>query len=386
MSGDRVALVSGLHHLVWTPSDADFADRTKLLDVRVALAPAPMPLYAIYDLTDAGTPKNPTYVFEDDLCAGKWGAFQENPYACIDSVIWTGVNADVAYKTDKLVLRYVYPTTDPKWVAHAGTDTYLMGTPEDTPSGDGGMTDGTMVYNASDCKPQQTVKLTKGFWLGVFELTQQQYAHVTGLWPSWFRNESCRATRPVESVPFSTMRGSVTAGFNWPIDGHKVSADSCLGKLRTLTGAAFDLPTEAQWEYACRAGSTDVRYGAITEVGRSWFKDWGGYTSPDAGTWTGTAAVGSYQPNAWGLYDMLGNVSEFCLNAWSPYDAAEVAGTDPVGIRDTGDSKGSRVIRGGEYYNYIGFSTAPCRRNQTGSASKKYESSYYGFRVCLPIE
>lgn len=386
LGGDRVGLVSGLHHLVWTPSDTDFADRAKLLDVRVALTPAPMPLYAIYDLTDAGKPKNPTYVFEDDLRAGKWGTWQENPYDYINSVIWTGVNADIAYKTDKLVLRYVHPTTDPMWVAHAGVDTYLMGTPADTPNGEGGMSDGTMVYNVPDCSPQQTVKLTKGFWLGVFELTQQQYAHVTGLWPSWFRNEAYRATRPVESVPFSTMRGSVAAGFNWPIDGHKVAADSCLGKLRARTGATFDLPTEAQWEYACRAGSTGVRYGEIKEVGRSWFQSWGGYDSPDAGTGSGTAAVGTYKPNAWGFYDMLGNVSEFCLNAKSTYAVAAVAGTDPVGDRVTGDEKAKRVIRGGEYYNYIGMSTAPCRRFSEGSAAKLYQSSYYGFRVCLPID
>lgn len=386
LGGDRVCLESGLHHLVWTPSAADFGDRTKLLDVKVSLAPAPMPLYAIYDLTDAGTPKNPTYVFEDDLRAGKWGTWEENKYDYINSVIWTGVNADAAYKTDKLVLRYVPPTTSAAWVAHAGTETYLMGTSADTPNGDGGTSDGTKVYNVPTCSPQQTVKLTKGFWLGVYELTQQQYAHVTGLWPSWFSNATCRATRPVESVPFATMRGSTGAGFNWPIDGHKVAADSCLGKLRTLTGAAFDLPTEAQWEYACRAGSTGVRYGAITEVGRSWFKSWAGYNSGDAGTSAGTAAVGSYAPNAWGIYDMLGNVSEFCLNAWSTYGNDAVSGTDPVGVRDTGDTKCNRVIRGGEYYNYIGYSTAPSRRNGPGSNEKRYESSYFGFRVCLPIE
>ena len=64
-----------------------------------------MPLYAIYDLTETGTPKDPTYVFEDDLRAGKWGTWQENPYDYISAVIWTGVAEDTNYKTSKLVLR-----------------------------------------------------------------------------------------------------------------------------------------------------------------------------------------------------------------------------------------------------------------------------------------
>lgn len=380
LGGDRVGLVSGLHHLVWTPSDTDFADRAKLLDVRVALTPVPMPLYAIYDLTETGTPKDPTYVFEDDLRAGKWGKWQENPYDYINSVIWTGVAEDTNYKTSKLVLRYVHPTTSADWIAHAGTDTYLMGTPADTPSDDSSGT--TCVYNVVNCSPQQTVKLTRGFWLGVFEVTQSQYAEITGLWPSWFSNTTVRATRPVESVPYSTFRGSKN-GCLWPLNGHAVASDSFLGKLRKRTGAAFDLPTEAQWEYACRAGSTDIRYGVDKEISRSW---WSGarwnYGEGDSAD-PGTAEVGSYAPNAWGFYDMLGNVWEFCLNGWSTYADPKVAGTDPKGPTVDEDV---RVIRGGPYYEYSSRSTAPCRASSQGSAAKTYMSSYYGFRVCLPID
>lgn len=380
LGGDRVGLLSGLHHLVWTPSATDFGDRTKLLDVKVSLAPAPMPLYAIYDLTDAGTPKNPTYVFEDDLRAGKWGAWQENPYDYINSVIWTGVTEDMNYKTNKLVLRYIYPTTDSKWVAHAGTDTYLMGTPTDTPSGDSA--DTTQVYDVPNCSPQQTVKLTKGFWLGVFEVTQAQYAEITGLWPSWFSNTTVRANRPVESVPYSTFRGS-KAGYLWPSNGHAVASNSFLGKLRKRTGAAFDLPTEAQWEYACRAGSTDIRYGVDKEISRSWWAGASWNYRDGASANTGTAAVGSYAPNAWGFYDMLGNVWEFCLNGWSTYADAKVSGTDPVG--PTVDEN-ERVVRGGPYYEYSSRSTAPCRARNGGNSTKNWGSSYFGFRVCLPID
>ena len=380
LGGDRVGLVSGLHHLVWTPSDTDFADRAKLLDVRVALTPAPMPLYAIYDLTDAGTPKNPAYVFEDDLRAGKWGTWQENPYDYINSVIWTGVTEDMNYKTNKLVLRYVPPTTSASWIAHAGTDTYLMGTPADTPSADSAGT--TYVFGVPNCSPQQTVKLTKGFWLGVFEVTQAQYAEITGLWPSWFSNTTVRATRPVESVPYSTFRGSKN-GYLWPSNGHAVASNSFLGKLRKRTGAAFDLPTEAQWEYACRAGATDIRYGVDKVISRSWWSGASWNYRDGASANTGTAEVGTYAPNAWGFYDMLGNVWEFCLNGWSTYADAKVAGTDPMGPTVDSDE---RVIRGGPYYEYSSRSTAPCRYHDGGNAAKNWSSSYYGFRVCLPIK
>ena len=389
LGGDRVGLLSGLHHLVWTPSATDFGDRTKLLDVKVSLAPAPMPLYAIYDLTDAGKPKNPTYVFEDDLRAGKWGTWQENPYDYINSVIWTGVTEDMNYKTNKLVLRYVYPTTDPKWVAHAGADTYQMGTPTDTPDegSTANMTNENMSHGVANCSPQQTVKLTKGFWLGVFEVTQLQYALLTESWPAYYDNLECRPARPVECLTIGDVRGLPSKGYAWPSNGHTVNPDSFLGKLRALTGAAFDLPLEAQWEYACRAGSTGLRYGDMKTICRSWYRSWDyGYNQKTPTYITlsgGTAAVGTYAPNAWGLYDMLGNVSEFCLNAWSTYANAAVAGTDPIGPAGTDDA---RVLRGGEYYNYIGRSTAPFRFSHAGASTRKYENSIFGMRVCLPIE
>ena len=74
---------------------------------------------------------------------------------------------------------------------------------------------------------------------------------------------------------------------------------------------------------------------------------------------------------------------EFCLNGWSTYADAKVAGTDPKGPTVDEDV---RVIRGGPYYEYSSRSTAPCRASSQGSAAKLYQSSYYGFRVCLPID
>ncbi|NLZ64655.1 MAG: formylglycine-generating enzyme family protein, partial [Lentisphaerae bacterium] len=165
-------------------------------------------------------------------------------------------------------------------------------------------------------------------------------------------------------------------------------ATSFLGKLRGKTGLDFDLPTEAQWEYACRAGTatalnsgkdwTGEKYCPnMNEVGR-YYENGGeaGEGNSDSDASVGSAIVGSYRPNGWGLYDMHGNVWEWCLD-WSngsDYPGGEV--TDPKGGSD-----GDRVHRGGAWYSGARY----CR---SAYRSQIYPSLRYlslGFRLAWPV-
>ncbi len=189
------------------------------------------------------------------------------------------------------------------WLRQIPAGTFMMGSPEGE-------------LGRLNREVQHKVTLTKPFYIGVFECTQRQWELVKGGRPSYFSNDY--ATRPVEQVSYDMIRGA-KAGAGWP-DSNDVDTDSFMGVLRAKTGLMFDLPTESQWEYACRAGTTtslnsgkDVEYlwendANMDEVGRYRYNGcevFDDYTwnvpSRDCDTTYGTAKVGSYPPNAWGF-------------------------------------------------------------------------------------
>jgi formylglycine-generating enzyme required for sulfatase activity len=227
---------------------------------------------------------------------------------------------------------------------------------------------------------QHTVTLTKEFYIGVFEVTQRQWELVMGNRPSYFTNATHYATRPVEQVSYNDIRGS-SAGAGWPANSN-VDASSFMGKLREKTGlATFDLPTESQWEYACRAGTTTALNSGknltstsadanMAEVGRYWYNGGSGYTQ--GGTTTvASAKAGSYLPNQWGLYDMHGNVWEWCLDWYGTYPDTV---TDPVGV----DSGLNRVLRGGGWFYLAKY----CRSAHHGNYYPSGRGHSIGFRAC----
>ena len=207
------------------------------------------------------------------------------------------------------------------------------------------------------------ITLTKDYYIGIFEVTQKQYKLVTGSNPSYYSGDK----RPVERVSYNDIRGS-SNGSKWPAS-NAVDASSFLGKLRAKTGLTLDLPTEAQWEYACRAGSSGT-YGLLSTGKEGTLSAMGWY---EGNSGSQTHDVGGKTPNAFGLYDMHGNVWEWCLD-W--YASSGYSGTDPKGA-----SSGScRVIRGGSCNYSASYCTASYRSSRDPSDGIDFYNDY-GFRL-----
>jgi len=269
------------------------------------------------------------------------------------------------------------------WLRHIPAGTFWMGSPS---TEDG--------RNAAREDLHQ-VTLTKDFYIGVFPVTQRQWLQVKGAPnPSGFQGD----TRPVENLGFSGIRGSGASGsdYDWPNKGYAVSATSFMGLLRLKTGLVFDLPTDAQWEYACRAGTTTPLYSGkvmtdpdncpnVAEIGRYYHNQSdgkGGYSANHT-------EVGSYLPNAWGLYDMHGNIGERVLdwhiNSLTNGLPAGTVRVDPKGPGSSGS--GNRVGRGASFNNFAGINATYARSASRPSAIPETLYTYYGFRVCiLPAE
>jgi hypothetical protein len=340
LSGDNLCGISqGAHHVVWDPVKAGYTNAV-FTQFNVELTPVPTPLYMIVDLTLAlNDPGQITYVYEHDLTNGLWGAWVRDPItnagSVIKSVIWTGVTTNDIYKTDKLVLRRV---------------------PAGVSAG---------------------ISVAKDMYVGVFEVTQGQWSNVMGSAVSaYFTNAIDRALRPMENAKYTEMRGAPPT-YDWPATGSAVDSNSFMGKMRSQTAFdGFDLPTYDQWTYACQAGTTTVFNDGNASANTSgingsgtnaWLHVLGRYrfnggfledgvTEPDSNVTSdhGTAVVGSYRPNAWGLYDMHGNVFEFCLE-WHKVnkDRKKRSGnwdSIPSNCRSlsySAESPGSRVRRNG---------------------------------------
>lgn len=176
------------------------------------------------------------------------------------------------------------------------------------------------------CCWNKNVYISRGFWMGRFEVTQGEYIAIMTNNPSNFTGNT---NRPVERVTWS----------NASLYCQRLNTrEQVAGRLPA--GWAYRLPTEAEWEYACRAGTTTRFYfGNDAAVNRIPFYAWVSFNS--GGT---TQPVGSRSPNRWGLYDMYGNVNEWCSD-WHQCDLGGVNVTDPQGAA-TGNAK---VFRGGTY-------------------------------------
>ena len=225
----------------------------------------------------------------------------------------------------------------------------------------------------SRSRPLHQVTLSKGFWLGKYPVTQGQWLALMGHNPSYFKNAGVDA--PVEQVSWNDAQGFIA-------------------RLNSMQGEwTFRLPTEAEWEFACRAGTmTDTYAGNMIIEGKrnapvldaiAWYAGNSGVSYSggfDSSHWpekqyphtsAGTHPVGQKQPNAFGLYDMHGNVFQWCLDWLGDYGNDSV--TDPQGPSSGQD----KVVRGGSWY------TGPfvCRSAYRSGYTSELRFNFVGFRL-----
>jgi formylglycine-generating enzyme required for sulfatase activity len=197
------------------------------------------------------------------------------------------------------------------------------------------------------------VTISKPFYMGIYEVTQGQWKAVMGYNPSYFKDND---RLPVERVSWNECRN--------------FTEKLCL--LEGLPIGSYSLPTEAQWEYACRAGTSTAlnsNKNLTSPLGicpnlesLGWYKN---------GKISKTSPTGLKKPNAWGLYDMHGNVWERCLDWFGPYNTKDT--TDPSGPQfGTG-----HVDRGGSWSSLPGSCRSACR----ASLNPKEEYFNLGFRI-----
>jgi formylglycine-generating enzyme required for sulfatase activity len=208
--------------------------------------------------------------------------------------------------------------------------------------------------------PQNEVTLSKPFYMGVFEVTQEQYEQVMGVNPSYFKG----AKNPVEQVYWDE------------------AVEFCK-KLSARTGKKVRLPTEAQWEYACRAGTTTAFHtGDVLKPGQA-----NALIPSNPGVWDRimssgqktiqTTPAGSFSPNGFGLYDMHGNVWEWCADWYGEDYYGNSPKTDPRGP----EAGSGRVLRGGSW----DFYPQNCRSAIRGWHSPDFRNVSIGFRVAVDL-
>ena len=314
---------------------------------------------------------SPPQYMEIDMTRSKKLAF----YPCEDAV--PGGVTDKVYKTERLLMRRI-PAKNVVW---------RMG----SPSGESGRNSREMTH---------LVVLTNDYYIGVYPITQKQLKNFFSANNLKFSDKPFQLSpvftiengyldadiRPCGGLSYYFLRGEKRKGGSttnpnyswlWPQDGHEVDSTMIIGRLRTFTGVFFDLPTEAQWEYACRAGDP----GAYTLSGAQLDEVAWHIGNSAVGGVAQTHPVGLKKPNAWGLYDMLGNVMEWCLDCYGNYNASSavvpvvdpaVAVVNPVGIEAVASTTAdnSRVRRGGDY----GF-------NNNASTYCRAAAAWYNYSV-----
>ena len=355
VTGDVNKKVSGkeTYTITWRP---DFSWQGNLADVQAVVTAWPLdntPDYMVVDLT-ASKPDNVRYYASTNFLPG-------------------GLMENRKYRTTSIVMRKIL-AKGVRWNMGSG-------------SSDSGRT----TSNDHLKEYLHEVTLTNNYYIGVFEVSQTQWTLVQTARPNaaQFYLSGYRAMRPVENVCYNEIRmaGNITSANanakEWPEPPY---TGSYLDLLRQKTDIDFDLPSDAEWEYACRAGHGDNEWNngvtymtstlGSTLPGRH--KGNGGNSSTagnigyaNCSADNGTAVCGTYAPNDWGLYDMHGNVGEWCLDWFK----ADLTGTD--GSVVTVMTENNRVRRSG-----LGSDDAAHLRSAARTGNKPdLQHAFIGFRL-----
>lgn len=386
ITGDRYYITEPVGSFTIDPITAFGTEKVALgnFKVKLTLAPSPANMNEIlYKVVDLNSPYTVTDVRRYDFYNGKMGEYVTS-YQDIDPefstslenvLIWTGVTKDDDYKTDKMVFRRI----------PAAGKSFMMFTNNAVVNVNGGV--GTNVW------------FTKDYYIAVFEMTQTQ---VKKFYSSFQFNETnklysaMRAASAAKLAGYYTqLRSGTNANIPWPEDSDHTIAQkntSLVGNMQKKTGLCIDLPTEAMWEYACRAG-TDTRLYTGHASKKPVYND--SHTKKimrvvDVNGQGDTAVAprncdlsrgpnipGCYKPNAFGLYDMFGNLWEWCLDRY--ISASKVkGGEDPLGpTSEETSNTGKHVLRGGSYRWNATY--VEDRLDRTYS----YGTEDHGIRLCI---
>ena len=362
VSGKDTYTITWKPDQVWTDAEGEgFKIAANGARARVTAWPVDnTPNYMVVDISDGAQPNTQKYYHAADFVPG-------------------GVTNSI-YKTTKLLMRKIM----------AKNVEWTMGS--------------TTLENQNRQTAREAthqVKLDGNYYIGVYEITQSQWSQVATNSTISANFTTERFMRPMDNVCYNEIRNAANtttanASYNWPNDPNP---SSFLGLLRSKTGIDFDLPSEAQWEFAARAGN-GVGYwndgsailNATTDanlnlLGRYQYN--GGKIGTNSGTdpaanceaVNGTAIVGSYLPNAWGLYDMHGNVWEWCLDWYEDNINAHggAVNINPSVPANTlsGVSGANRLKRGGSWNGAAGY----CRPAYRNGHSPTSRDNNNGFRV-----
>lgn len=360
--GDINARVSdGIHKIVWRADRSWPGQKVSVGDLKAKLSAWTVDV-------------PPDYMVVDLVISNCYSYYSST------NTIPGGICSD-AYVTDKIVMRRV-PAKNVVW---------RMGSNKDE--------DGRTAVN----EYPHYVKLTQDYWIGVFPITLGQFHEFNGGWLSdytAFTNADNYLSLPMNYISYAGIRGTFSEGINWPKTDHQVTASSAVGRLRSRTGIMFDLPTDAQWEFACRAGTStafntgknnldndtqDIAYLYTT-------KSITYYISPTAEPIKGQCPrpVNYLKPNSWGIYDCHGNTFEWVLDAFSSGDdyiatfglgasPADIVVIDPKGVEV--NSSANRIRRGTSAAGTLATARSANRKSDTPGN----RGAYYGFRVVCPI-